>query len=161
MATTAPGGLARAVRLIDVVPTILEVAGIRAPEAVDGIKQAPIEGTSFQRTRSGPHGDYRFQGGLARAVRLIDVVPTILEVAGIRAPEAVDGIKQAPIEGTSFAYTFDAKISTMPRRNARSFSLRRRIVSWSSRSRSTNAMTKAKSIHVSQRSCTKVTDWPP
>ncbi|HUK82659.1 MAG TPA: arylsulfatase [Verrucomicrobiae bacterium] len=38
---------------------------------------------------------------------VIDVVPTILEVAGITAPETVDGIKQAPIEGTSFAYTFD------------------------------------------------------
>ncbi|MTV15640.1 arylsulfatase [Bradyrhizobium elkanii] len=41
-------------------------------------------------------------------VHVIDVVPTILEAAGIRAPEVVDGIKQAPIEGTSFAYTFDA-----------------------------------------------------
>ena len=40
---------------------------------------------------------------------VIDVVPTILEAAGIRAPEVVDGIKQAPIEGTSFAYTFDAE----------------------------------------------------
>jgi len=35
-------------------------------------------------------------------------VPTILEVAGIKAPQVVDGIRQAPIEGTSFAYTFDA-----------------------------------------------------
>jgi arylsulfatase A-like enzyme len=33
----------------------------------------------------------------------------ILEAAGINAPQMVDGIKQAPIEGTSFAYTFDAK----------------------------------------------------
>lgn len=41
-------------------------------------------------------------------VHVIDVVPTILEAAGIRAPDTVDGIKQAPIEGTSFAYTFDA-----------------------------------------------------
>ena len=41
-------------------------------------------------------------------IHVIDVVPTILEAAGIRAPEVVDGIKQAPIEGTSFAYTFDA-----------------------------------------------------
>jgi arylsulfatase A-like enzyme len=48
-------------------------------------------------------------------VHVIDVVPTILESAGIRAPEVVDGIKQAPIEGTSFAYTFDgtnAKVSS-------------------------------------------------
>ena len=41
-------------------------------------------------------------------VHVIDVVPTILEAAGIHAPDVVDGIKQAPIEGTSFAYTFDA-----------------------------------------------------
>jgi arylsulfatase A-like enzyme len=41
-------------------------------------------------------------------VHVIDVVPTILEATGIKAPEFVDGIKQAPIEGTSFAYTFDA-----------------------------------------------------
>jgi arylsulfatase len=42
-------------------------------------------------------------------IHVIDVVPTILEAAGIKAPAMVDGIKQAPIEGTSFAYTFDAK----------------------------------------------------
>jgi len=40
-------------------------------------------------------------------MHVIDVVPTLLEVTGIPAPEYVDGIKQAPIEGTSFAYTFD------------------------------------------------------
>jgi arylsulfatase len=40
-------------------------------------------------------------------IHVVDVVPTILEAAGISAPEMVDGIKQAPIEGTSFAYTFD------------------------------------------------------
>jgi arylsulfatase len=50
------------------------------------------------------------KGGLREQfVHVIDVVPTILEAAGIRAPDVVDGIKQAPIEGTSFAYTFDAK----------------------------------------------------
>src|SRR5262245_34671837 len=32
---------------------------------------------------------------------VIDIVPTILEATGIRAPEMVDGIKQAPIEGVS------------------------------------------------------------
>jgi arylsulfatase len=50
------------------------------------------------------------KGGLREQfVHVIDVMPTILEAAGIKAPEAVDGIRQAPIEGTSFAYTFDAK----------------------------------------------------
>ena len=48
------------------------------------------------------------KGGLREQfVHVIDVVPTILEAAGINAPEMVDGIKQAPIEGTSFAYTFE------------------------------------------------------
>jgi arylsulfatase len=49
------------------------------------------------------------KGGLRdQFMHVIDVVPTILEVTGIPAPEEVNGIKQAPIEGTSFAYTFDA-----------------------------------------------------
>jgi arylsulfatase A-like enzyme len=42
-------------------------------------------------------------------IHVIDVVPTLLEITGIAAPEYVGGIKQAPIEGTSFAYTFDSK----------------------------------------------------
>ncbi|RAI44671.1 arylsulfatase [Rhodoplanes roseus] len=50
-------------------------------------------------------------------VHVIDVVPTILEAAGIRAPDSVDGIKQAPIEGTSFAYTFDATNAKAPTRH--------------------------------------------
>jgi arylsulfatase A-like enzyme len=47
-------------------------------------------------------------------IHVIDVVPTILEATGIPAPETVDGIKQAPIEGTSFAYTFDAENASEP-----------------------------------------------
>ena len=58
------------------------------------------------------------KGGLREQfVHVIDVVPTILEAAGIRAPEIVDGIKQTPIEGTSFAYTFDAKNAKAPSRH--------------------------------------------
>jgi len=48
---------------------------------------------------------------------MIDVVPTILEVSGISAPEYVDGIKQSPIEGVSFAYTFDQKNANEPSRH--------------------------------------------
>lgn len=47
----------------------------------------------------------------------IDVVPTLLEATGISAPETVDGIKQKPIDGTSFAYTFDAKNANEPSRH--------------------------------------------
>src|SRR5450631_3442293 len=37
---------------------------------------------------------------------VIDIVPTILEATGIKAPDMVDGIKQRPIEGVSMVYTF-------------------------------------------------------
>ena len=50
-------------------------------------------------------------------MHVIDMVPTLLEVTGIPAPEYVNGIKQAPIEGTSFAYTFDAKNAKVPSRH--------------------------------------------
>lgn len=36
---------------------------------------------------------------------VVDVLPTILEAAGIPAPEQVDGIAQEPIDGTSFLAT--------------------------------------------------------
>ncbi|MDF2728708.1 MAG: arylsulfatase [Acidimicrobiia bacterium] len=38
---------------------------------------------------------------------VIDVVPTILEAAGIPAPLFVNGIQQAPIEGFAMNYSFD------------------------------------------------------
>jgi len=39
---------------------------------------------------------------------VIDVAPTILELAGIPQPETVDGIEQEPMHGTSFAATLAA-----------------------------------------------------
>jgi arylsulfatase A-like enzyme len=58
------------------------------------------------------------KGGLREQfIHVIDVVPTILELTGIRAPDYVDGIKQAPIEGTSFAYTFNANSAKAPARH--------------------------------------------
>lgn len=50
-------------------------------------------------------------------VHVIDVLPTVLEAAGIGAPDMVDGIQQKPIEGTSFAYTFDAENAKAPSRH--------------------------------------------
>jgi arylsulfatase len=38
---------------------------------------------------------------------VIDVVPTILEAAGLPAPASVNGIPQAPLDGVSMAYAFD------------------------------------------------------
>jgi arylsulfatase len=60
-------------------------------------------------------GHMKDLGGIRNQfMHVIDVVPTILEVTGIPAPENVDGIKQAPIEGVSFAYTFDEKNKNAP-----------------------------------------------
>ena len=39
---------------------------------------------------------------------VIDVAPTVLEAAGLPAPTFVNGIQQAPFEGVSMTYTFDA-----------------------------------------------------
>lgn len=36
-----------------------------------------------------------------------DIAPTILDIANIPAPKAVNGIEQIPMHGTSFAYSFD------------------------------------------------------
>jgi arylsulfatase len=47
-------------------------------------------------------GEIRSQFG-----HVIDIAPTVYEVAKIPAPTTVNGIKQDPIEGTSLAYTFD------------------------------------------------------
>src|SRR5215475_8798410 len=38
---------------------------------------------------------------------VIDVVPTVLEAAGLPAPGSVNGIDQMPLDGTSMVYTFD------------------------------------------------------
>lgn len=41
---------------------------------------------------------------------IIDVMPTILEVSGLKSPAMLNGVKQKPIEGVSMAYSFaDAK----------------------------------------------------
>jgi arylsulfatase A-like enzyme len=45
---------------------------------------------------------------------IIDIVPTILDAAGIKAPEVVNGIAQKPIEGVSMAYTFDKVNAAAP-----------------------------------------------
>ncbi len=39
-------------------------------------------------------------------VHAIDLKPTLLELIGIQAPRMLKGVEQAPIEGTSFAYSF-------------------------------------------------------
>ena len=45
---------------------------------------------------------------------MIDIVPTLLEAAGIPAPLMVNGIAQKPIEGVSMTYTFDKANANAP-----------------------------------------------
>ncbi len=45
---------------------------------------------------------------------IIDIVPTLLEVTGIKAPQTFNGIAQRPIEGVSMAYTFDKANAKAP-----------------------------------------------
>ena len=47
---------------------------------------------------------------------VIDIVPTILEAAGIPAPTVVNGVAQKPIEGVSMAYSFDKASADAPSR---------------------------------------------
>jgi hypothetical protein len=50
----------------------------------------------------------RDRGGLrSQFTHVIDIVPTLYEVIGITPPQELMGVTQKPIEGTSFAYTFD------------------------------------------------------
>jgi arylsulfatase len=48
------------------------------------------------------------KGGLrSQFCHVIDIVPTIYEAAGIKAPTILDGVKQKPLEGVSLVYTFE------------------------------------------------------
>lgn len=54
-------------------------------------------------------GGIREKGGLrSQFTHVIDIAPTVLEVAGIPEPSTVHGVTQSPYEGTSMAYTFNA-----------------------------------------------------
>ena len=60
-------------------------------------------------------GHIKDAGGIRHQFHhVVDIVPTILESAGISAPAVVNGIRQKPIEGLSMAYTFDKKNADEP-----------------------------------------------
>ncbi|SUS07575.1 Arylsulfatase [uncultured Defluviicoccus sp.] len=47
---------------------------------------------------------------------VVDIAPTIYEVAGIKAPDVVNGVKQTPLEGASLAYSFEHPEAPSPRK---------------------------------------------
>ena len=54
-----------------------------------------------------PHGIDEKGGVRSQFSHVIDVAPTILEAAGLPQPGMVNGVQQAPIEGTSMLYAFN------------------------------------------------------
>jgi arylsulfatase A-like enzyme len=82
------------------------------------MKQVPSHfgGTAQGMAMSWP-GRIKDPGGTRRQFHhVIDIVPTILEAAGIPAPDTINGIKQLPIEGVSMAYTWDKANANAPSR---------------------------------------------
>jgi arylsulfatase len=68
--------------------------------------------SDFGGTRNGMvvHWSEKFNGGgkvRNQFSHVIDIVPTVLEAAGLPEPAIVDGVAQEPIQGTSLVYTFD------------------------------------------------------
>lgn len=53
-------------------------------------------------------GHIKDPGGLRQQVMHVsDVMPTLLDIVGIKPPAAIDGVRQQPIDGISAAYTLD------------------------------------------------------
>jgi arylsulfatase len=74
-------------------------------------------GTSQGVAMSWP-GHITDAGGIRRQFHhVIDIVPTILEVTGISAPDTINGIAQRPIEGVSMAYTWPKANANVPTRH--------------------------------------------
>ena len=83
------------------------------------VKQVPSHfgGTAQGMVMSWP-GHITDKGSIRRQFsHVIDIVPTILEASGISQPDAINGIKQIPIEGVSMMYTWDKANANAPSRH--------------------------------------------
>ncbi|MCD4729043.1 MAG: arylsulfatase, partial [Bacteroidales bacterium] len=68
--------------------------------------------SDFGGTRNGmiihyPDGIKEKSGIRTQFSHVIDIAPTVLEIAGLPEPKVVNGVPQTPIEGTSLAYSFN------------------------------------------------------
>jgi arylsulfatase len=80
------------------------------------VKQVPSHfGGTAQGVAMSWRGHITDIGGIRNQFHhVIDIVPTILEAAGIPAPDTINGITQKPIEGVSMAYTWDKANADAP-----------------------------------------------
>jgi arylsulfatase A-like enzyme len=53
----------------------------------------------------------------------VDIVPTILEIAGLKMPTVYRGVKQYPLSGISMRYTFDAKPNDPTRKHRQYYAM--------------------------------------
>jgi len=107
--------------LEDVLPRLDDLGGPRAfnhyPVGWAHAMNSPFQWTKqvashFGGTRNGmalswPNGIKTVGEIRQQFHHVIDIVPTILEAAGLPEPYMVNGVAQKPIEGGSIAYTFD------------------------------------------------------
>jgi arylsulfatase A-like enzyme len=85
-------------------------------------------GGTAQGTAISWPGHIKDVGGIRRQFHhVIDIVPTILEVTGIQAPDTINGIKQRPMDGVSMAYTWDKANHAILRDARQSRHLQRRL----------------------------------
>jgi arylsulfatase len=105
----------------DLLPRLDEIGGPKAfnhfPSGWAHAMNAPYQwskaiASHWGGTRTGmvvrwPNGFKAKGEKRAQFHHVIDVVPTILEAAGLPAPDFVNGIQQKPLEGVSMAYLFD------------------------------------------------------
>ncbi len=80
------------------------------------VHEGGIADPCIVRLPSGARGDTA--GSVRRQfAHAIDVMPTVLELAGIRTPETIDGLAQSHIDGTSFAYVLTGDGASAPGRH--------------------------------------------
>ncbi|NVD39155.1 arylsulfatase [Ensifer sp. HO-A22] len=80
------------------------------------MKQVPSHfgGTAQGMAMSWP-GHIADAGGIRRQFHhFIDIVPTILEATGIKAPDTINGVQQRPFDGVSMVYTWDKANAEAP-----------------------------------------------
>ena len=82
--------------------------GARRAVPVDEAGRVPLRRDPQRAGRSRGRQDSPRAGELRTQFHhVIDIVPTILDVAGIAQPDVVNGVEQKPIEGVSMRYSFD------------------------------------------------------